>query len=266
MTNHFPMERFSANIAFLFAERPFLERIDAAKAAGFTAVECHFPYDIPVDVLKARLDEAGVRLSGLNTAPGDVARGDWGLAGVPGREADFRRDFDQAASYATTLGARVIHVMAGIVPAEQRGEARRTYVGNLREAARSIAGSGITLVLEPLNTRDKPGYLVSRSDDLAEIIAEIGEPDVKLMFDVYHVQVMEGDLIRRLERHRPIIGHIQIAAAPSRAEPDEGEIAYRAIFDAIAAIGYDGLIGLEYKPRGRTEDGLGWMKALGVGG
>jgi hydroxypyruvate isomerase len=258
------MPAFTANIAFLFADRPFLERIDAASAAGFDKVECHFPYDLPIETLKKRLDGAGVRMTGLNTAPGDVAAGDWGLAGLPGREADFEAGFRQAADYARALGTPMIHVMAGIVDDAARDEAHRTYVRNLRAAARSVAADGITLLLEPLNARDKPGYLVSRSDHIAELIAEIGEPNVKLLFDAYHVQIMEGDLIRRVERHAHVIGHVQIAAVPSRAEPDEGEVHFPAIFDALAANGYDGLVGLEYKPRGSTEEGLAWMDRLGA--
>jgi hydroxypyruvate isomerase len=205
-----------------------------------------------------------MRMTGLNTAPGDVAAGDWGLAGLPGREADFEAGFRQAADYARALGTPMIHVMAGIVDDAARDEAHRTYVRNLRAAARSVAADGITLLLEPLNARDKPGYLVSRSDHIAGLIAEIGEPNVKLLFDAYHVQIMEGDLIRRIERHAHVIGHVQIAAVPSRAEPDEGEVHFPAIFDALAANGYDGLVGLEYKPRGSTEEGLAWMDRLGV--
>jgi hydroxypyruvate isomerase len=258
------MPAFTANIAFLFADRPFLERIDAARAAGFDKVECHFPYDIPVEILKARLDAAGVRMTGLNTAPGDVAAGEWGLAGLPGREEAFEAGFGQAADYARALGAGVIHVMAGVVKESEREEACRTYVRNLRKAARSVAGEGITLLLEPLNARDRPDYLVSRSDQIAELIAEIGEPNVKLLFDAYHVQIMEGDLIRRIERHASVIGHVQIAAVPSRAEPDEGEVSFPALFDALKANGYEGLIGLEYKPRRSTEEGLVWMERLGV--
>jgi hydroxypyruvate isomerase len=257
------MPLFTANIAFLFADRPFLERIDAAKSAGFDRVECHFPYEHAIAELRERLSRAEVQLTGLNTAPGDPARREWGLAGVPGRESDFQRHFEQAAEYATALGASLIHVMAGVVPQSERPRALETYVSNLRRAARTAADQGLTLLLEPLNSRDMPDYLVSRSDDIAAIIAEIGEPNVKLLFDVYHVQIMEGDLIRRLERHREIIGHVQVAAVPSRAEPDEGEVRYGAIFEALQGIGYDGLVGLEYKPRGRTEDGLGWLQALG---
>jgi hydroxypyruvate isomerase len=257
------MPHFTANIAFLFPELPFLDRIDAAKAAGFDKVECHFPYEFPVEVLKARLDGAGVQLTGLNTQPGDRSQGEWGFAGVPGREDQFRRDFAQALTYATALGASVIHVMAGTVVPERKPEALKTYVANLREAASQARPAGITLLLEPLNYRDSPGYLVSRSDELAGLIAEIGEPNVKLLFDVYHVQIMEGDLIKRLEKHRPVIGHVQIAGVPDRAEPDDdNEVNVGAIFRALERIGYGGLVGLEYKPRGDTGAGLRWMRDI----
>lgn len=256
--------RFTANISFMFADRPFLDRIAAAKACGLSHVECHFPYEFPIPFLKDKLAAAGVTMTGLNTLPGDTAKGEWGLACVPGREAEFRAHFDQALNYATALGASVIHVMAGKTDPGARPAALKTYISNLRAAARQAAGTGVTLLLEPLNTRDMPGFLVSKSDDIVSILGEIGEPNVKLLFDLYHVQIMEGDLIRRLERHRSFIGHVQIAAVPSRAEPDEGEVNFPAIFAAIDAIGYRGLVGLEYKPRGRTEDGMAWMKTLGV--
>ncbi len=257
------LPRFTANIAFLFAELPFLDRIAAAKAAGFDKVESHFPYEFSLSDLTDRLDAAGVRMTGVNTPPGDRSKGEFGFAGVPGQEDRFRRDFAQALEYATALEASVIHVMAGVVSPENRHQALKTYAANLRAAAREAAGTGLTLVLEPLNTRDNPGYLVSRSDDIAAIIAEVGEPSVKLLFDVYHVQIMEGDLITRIGRHRDIIGHVQIAGVPDRAEPDESnEVNYAAILQALDAVGYEGLVGLEYRPRGRTEDGLGWLRQM----
>lgn len=256
------MRRFTANISFMFADRPFLDRIGAAKACGLSHVECHFPYEFPIATLKERLQSAGVTLTGLNTVPGDVAKGEWGMAGMPGREAEFNRDFDQALDYASALGASVIHVMAGRLPPERHRAALKTYVANIRAAAKKAASTGITLILEPLNSRDMPNYLVSRSDDIVAILKEIGEQNVKLLFDIYHVQIMEGDLIRRLEKHRDFIGHVQIAAVPSRAEPDEGEVNFSAIFAALDAIGYNGPIGLEYKPRAKTEDGLRWMKTI----
>jgi 2-dehydrotetronate isomerase len=257
------MPTFTANIAFLFPDLPFLDRIDAAKAAGFDKVECHFPYEFPILTLRERLERAGVQLTGLNTQPGDRAKGEWGMAGVPGREEQFRRDFAQALDYAIALGASVIHVMAGTVPNDQRAAGLKTYVASLRMAAREAADAGLTLLLEPLNHRDAPGYLVSRSDQIADILRKIGEPNVKLLFDVYHVQIMEGDLVRRIEKHRDIIGHVQVAGVPDRAEPDgDNEINIRAIFRTLDRIGYGGLVGLEYKPRGDTVGGLGWMQSL----
>jgi hydroxypyruvate isomerase len=259
------MPNLTANIAFLFPELPFLDRIDAAKAAGFDKVECHFPYEFPIEVLKQRLDRAGVQLTGLNTQPGDKAKGEWGFAGVPGREDQFRRDFAQALEYATALGASVIHVMAGTVAPQDKAAALQTYVANLREAGRQASSAGIVLLLEPLNYRDSPGYLVTRSDEIAAVIAEVGEPNVKLLFDVYHVQIMEGDILKRLEKHRAVTGHVQVAGVPDRAEPDDdNEVNYRAVFKALDRLGYGGLIGLEYKPRGDTVAGLAWMKAAGL--
>ena len=250
------MARFTANISFLFADRPFLDRIAAVKAVGIDRVECHFPYEHPIELLKERLAQAQVTLTGINTAPGDQAAGEAGVAGIPGREAEFRRHLDQALEYATALGASTIHVMAGVIGEGDRRAALATYVANLRHAARTVAGSGVTLLLEPLNVRDRPGYLVSRSDEVARIIHEIAEPSVRMLFDVYHVQIMEGDLSRRLREYRDIIGHVQVAAVPTRAEPDEGEVSFSGILQALDDIRYAGLIGLEYRPRGSTEEGL----------
>jgi len=253
------MHKFSANIAFMFADRPFLERIDAAKAAGFEFVECHFPYEFPIQQLKDRLAKASVSLTGLNTSPGDTSKGEWGFAAVPGREKEFEAHFDRALEYASALDASVIHVMAGNVPYDERS--LTTYISNLREAARKASSTKIDLILEPLNRRDMPHYFISRSDDVVDVLKKIDRPNVKLLFDIYHVQIMEGDLIKRLEKHRPYIGHVQIAAVPSRAEPDEGEVNLVAILKALDAIGYSGFVGLEYKPRARTEDGLKWLSA-----
>jgi len=256
------MLHLSANISFMFMERPFLERIAAAARAGFPAVECHFPYEHPVPVLRKALNKAGVRLTGINTAPGDLAAGDWGLACDPKRRAAFRSGVKQALRYANALDVPTIHVMAGMVAEADRKKARRAYMANMAWAAEEAAKAGKTIVSEPLNSRDRPGYFISRSDEVAAMIREIGHPNLKLMFDVYHVQIMEGDVTKRLERHFDIIGHVQIAAVPSRHEPDEGEINFEHVFDTLQRLGYRGYIGCEYKPRGKTEDGLGWMKAL----
>ncbi len=256
------MPPFSANISFMFADRPFLERVAAAANAGFPAVECHFPYEHPIPLLRKLLKAARVRLTGINTAPGERP-GDWGLACDPKRRTEFRAGVRQALKYATALDVPTIHVMAGQIEEADRKKARRAYLANMAWAAEAASKAGRTIVTEPLNSRDKPGYFVSRSDEAAELIREIGHPALKLMFDVYHVQIMEGDVTRRLERHFDIIGHVQIAAVPSRAEPDEGEVNFRHVLKELTRLGYKGYVGAEYKPRGRTEDGLGWMKAWG---
>jgi 2-dehydrotetronate isomerase len=256
------MLRFAANISFLFKELPFLDRFAAAAEAGFRLVECHWPYDNSVEALRDRLERAGLSLVMVNTAPGNLEAGDFGLGAVPGREADFQAAFDQALRYVSSLGATRIHCMAGKVPVT--ATAHRTFVENLRVAADKAQDKGATLVIEPINTRSAPGYFLTKSQQAVDIIAEIDRPNVKLLFDVFHLQIMEGDIITRLETLLPLIGHVQIAAVPSRAEPDEGEINYPAVFDALERIGYDGVVGCEYLPRAGTKDGLVWRRTLGV--
>jgi 2-dehydrotetronate isomerase len=251
----------SANISFMFLEHPFIERISAAAKAGFPAVECHFPYEFPVPVLRQALKSAGVRLNGINTAPGDTSKGDWGLACDPTRRIEFRAGVKQALKYANALDVPTIHVMAGMVLDQDRKKAKRAFLSNMAWAADAAAALGKTIVTEPLNTRDRPGYFISRSDEVVDLIREINRPNLKLMFDVYHVQVMEGDVTKRLEKHFDVIGHVQIAAVPSRHEPDEGELNYAHIFATLKRLGYAGYVGCEYKPRGVTEAGLGWINA-----
>ena len=255
------MLRLAANISFLFKELPFLDRFAAAADAGFTLVECHWPYDNPVDVLRERLERSGLSLVMVNTAPGNAA-GDFGLGAMPGREADFQEALDQALHYVTVLGATRIHCMAGKVPVT--ATAHRTFVDNLRRGADKARGQGVTLVIEPINTRSAPGYFLTKSQQAVDIIAEVDRPNVKLLFDAFHLQIMEGDITTRLEKLKPLIGHVQIAAVPSRAEPDEGELNYRAVFDTLERIDYDGVIGCEYLPRAGTKEGLVWRKKLGV--
>jgi 2-dehydrotetronate isomerase len=256
------MLRLAANISFLFKELPFLERFAAAAEAGFTLVECHWPYDNSIDALRDRLERAGLSLVMVNTAPGNLDAGDFGLGAVPGREADFQAALDQALLYVSSLAAKRIHCMAGKVPVT--ATAHRTFIDNLRIAADKAQTKGVTLVIEPINTRSAPGYFLTRSQQAVDIIQEIDRPNIKLLFDVFHLQIMEGDIITRLEKLLPMIGHVQIAAVPSRAEPDEGEINYRAVFDALERIGYGGVVGCEYLPRAGTADGLVWRKKLGV--
>jgi hydroxypyruvate isomerase len=260
------MLRFAANISFLFKELPFLDRFAAAAEAGFKLVECHWPYDNSVETLRERLERNRLSLVMVNTAPGNLDAGDFGLGAMPGREADFQAALDQALHYMSSLGdGRVsgrIHCMAGKVPVT--ATAHRTFVDNLRRGADKAAGKGVTLVIEPLNSRSAPGYFLSHAQQAVDILGEVDRPNVKLLFDVFHLQIMDGDIITRLEKLLPLIGHVQIAAVPSRAEPDEGEINYRAVFDALERIGYNGIVGAEYLPRAGTKDGLGWMKTLGV--
>jgi hydroxypyruvate isomerase len=188
--------------------------------------------------------------------------GDFGLAALPGREAEARTAIDEAIAYAAAIGAGAVHVMAG--KPESGGKARRTYLDALAYAAGRAEAAGQIVLIEPLNPRDAPGYFLKTSAQAAEIIAEVGRENIKLLFDCYHLQIVEGDLTRRLERLLPIIGHVQIAAVPSRAEPDEGEINYPGVFQALDTLGWSGWTACEYKPRGRTEDGLSWGKRFGL--
>jgi hydroxypyruvate isomerase len=255
------MPRFSANLGFLFADRPDLERVAAAAAAGFGAVEMHWPYAVPAAEMRAALSRSGITMLGLNTPVGNAAAGEFGLGALPGREADFRQAFDQALSYGAAIGASAVHCMAGVVAPDTADEASRTFVANLRDAADKAAGASMTILIEPINHRDKPGYFLHQVEQAASVIAAVGRGNVKIMFDCYHTQIEQGDLIRRFAAHRELVGHVQVAAVPSRAEPDEGELAYPEILRAFAGLGYDGWIGAEYKPRGRTEDGLDWLAA-----
>jgi hydroxypyruvate isomerase len=252
--------RFSANISMLFPEHPFLDRIDAAARAGFKAVECQFPYEWSIADIKARLAANGIPLTGLNTQRGDVAAGERGMAAVPGRSATFRDHLAQALEYATALGVPKIHVMSGVADPARMAAATETFLENMAYAGDEARKAGVTLLIEPLNKYDNPGYFVGTSDAVVALLEKLGRDNVTLLFDVYHIQIMEGDLTRRLERHWPRIGHIQVASVPGRHEPDEGEVAYPAIFQEIAARGWDSWVGAEYNPRGRTADGLGWLR------
>jgi 2-dehydrotetronate isomerase len=255
--------RFSANIGFLFADRPHTERIGAAAVAGFGAVEMHWPYDVPAAETRAALSAAGIGVLALNTPTGNVPAGDFGLGGVPGRQAEFRDGFAMALDYAEAIGAGAIHCMAGVVDPSARSAAEAVFAENLAHAADLAAKTGRTILVEPINHHDRPSYLLNSVEQAARLIGGIGRPNVKVLFDCYHVQILQGDLTRRIEAMLPLIGHVQIAAVPSRAEPDEGELAYAHVLATLDRLGYSGWIGAEYRPRGRTEDGLGWMAALG---
>jgi hydroxypyruvate isomerase len=258
------MPRIAANLGYLFTERPFLERFGAAALAGFSAVELQFVYDQSPSAVKAEIVRHGLTLLGINTPPGQVSGGEFGLAAVPGREAEFTSLFQKALDYAVAIGARQIHVLSGIVTPDQRPAAETTLLRNLTRAADLAAEKGIMLLIEPINPRDRPDYYLNRAEHAAEIIAKLERSNVRMQFDFYHAQVVGGDLIRRFEKHLPVVAHVQVAAVPSRHEPSEGEVNYPAIFEAIDRLGYDGFVGAEYRPRGRTEDGLAWARPYGV--
>jgi hydroxypyruvate isomerase len=248
--------RFSANLGFLWADRPLPDAIRAAKAAGFDAVECHWPYaHDPLDV-KAALDETGLEMLGLNTSRGDVAAGENGLAALPNREAEARAAIDQALDYAQIIDAGAVHVMAGFASGES---AHKTFVANLRYATAQAAENGITILIEPLNHYDAKGYFLSTTAQAVAIIEEVKAPNLRLMFDCYHVQLMEGDLTNRLSRLLPVIGHIQFASVPDRGTPDHGEVNYEHIFSHIDSLGWARPIGAEYKPKIETDLTLDWM-------
>lgn len=254
------MARLSANLGFLWQELPLPDAIRAAKAAGFDAVECHFPYDFPVGAVREALAETGLAMLGINTRRGNVEAGDNGLAAVPGREEQARRAIVEAIDYAVAIEAANVHVMAGKALG---AEARAIFVANLRYACELAAKARITILIEPLNHYDAPGYFLQTCDQALEIMAETGTANIKLMFDCYHVQIMQGDLTRRLRSCWNSIGHVQIAAVPDRREPDHGEVDYRYILRLLDEMGYDRPIGAEYRPATTTQAGLRWLKDFG---
>ena len=251
------MTKFSANLGFLFADRPLPEAIRAAKAAGFDAVECHWPYDTPASEVRAALKDSGLTMLGLNTRRGDVKAGENGLSALPGREAEARKAIDEAIAYAIEINARCIHVMAGF---DESAEGHDTFVENLSYACKAAAPHGLTILIEPLNRHDAPGYFLKTTDQAAAIIDTVGASNLKLMFDCYHVGRTESDLITRLRALLPIIGHIQFASVHDRGPPGGGEIAYDAIFREIATMGWSAPLGAEYKPVGATEQSLQWLR------
>ena len=257
-----PMPRLAANFGYLFTERPLIERFAAAAAAGFKAVEQQFPYDVPPSAVKAELAKHGLTPLGINTPPGRP--GEFGLAAVPGREQDFAALFKQALDYVAAIGGTAVHCLAGHVPPEQRPAAEKVYVSNLTLAADLAREKDIGILIEPINQRDRPNTYLSRVEHAAEVIAKVDRPNIKIQYDFYHVQITQGDVIRRFEAHHKLIGHVQIAAVPSRHEPDQGELNFPVIFEALDGLGYTGWIACEYRPRGRTEDGLGWGRAYGL--
>jgi hydroxypyruvate isomerase len=247
----------------MFNELPFPERFAAAAKAGFAAVEFLVPYDYPVADVTRWLTDNKLANVLFNMPPGDWAAGERGMASLPGREEEFRAGLAKALEYALALGTPTIHAMAGLLPAGADREAhRRTFVDNIRYAARELARHGLTLVIEPINGRDIPGYFLNTQAEGHAIRKEIGEPNLKIQMDFYHAQITEGDLSMTLRNNFEGIGHIQIASVPARHEPDEGEVNYPHLFRLLDELGYAGWVGCEYRPRGKTEDGLGWFSNM----
>ncbi len=261
------MPKFAANLSMLFTEVPFLERFAAAREAGFRGVEYLFPYDYEPGVIAARLHACGLENVLFNMPPGDWGAGERGIASIPGREEEFRVGVERAWRYANRLGVKRVHAMAGIPPVDvDRAACVATLVSNLEYAARQFAPHGITVLLEAINTRDMPGFFVSRQAECFDICAAVNATNIKMQIDCYHMQIMEGDLSTRLRRYGPHCGHVQVAGTPGRNEPDIGEVRYEYVFSVLDEIGYDGWVGCEYRPRMNTVDGLGWYRRLAAAG
>lgn len=252
------MPRFAAHLSMMFTEHPFMARFDAAAAAGFEAVEFRFPYGHPAAEIRGALDRNGLELALFNAPPGDWEAGERGLASLKGREAEFRDSIARALDTAAVLQPHRIHIMAGLA---EGAAARAVYIANLGRAAEMAGAQGLTI--EPINRRDMPGYHLSTSDDAVAVLDAVGAANLGLQFDLYHAQITEGDLTRRLERLMPRIAHIQVAGVPERHEPDSGEVDFAHLFGVLDGLGYEGYVGCEYRPAGRTEDGLGWFGRVG---
>ena len=254
------MPKFAANLTMLFNEVAFLDRFAAARRAGFAGVEYLFPYEHDAKEIRRRLDEQGLTQVLHNLPAGNWGGGERGIACHPDRVAEFEEGVTRAIQYATALGCRQLNCLAGIAPAGvDEVRARTTFVANLRGAARRLQDAGIRLLIEPINTRDIPGFFLRTTAQALEIMGEVGSDNLFLQYDVYHMQIMEGDLATTIQKHLDRIAHVQIADNPGRHEPGTGEINYDFLFDYLDRIGYAGWVGCEYKPAASTESGLGWM-------
>jgi hydroxypyruvate isomerase len=255
------MPRFAANLTTMYNEHPFLERFAAAARDGFKGVEILFPYEHPARELRARLEQQGLEQALFNAPPGDWAKGERGLASLPGREGEFKRTIDTALEYARVLGNRCLHVMAGIVPAgADRARHREHYVGNIAYAAIQARSAGVTVVIEPINTRNIPGYFLNRQEEAHAVCRDAGVANLKVQMDLFHCQIVEGDLAMKIRQYIGGVAHMQIAGVPERHEPDVGEVNYPYIFRLIDELGYAGWVGCEYHPRAGTSEGLGWLR------
>lgn len=258
------MPRFAANLSWLFQDLEFLDRFAVAASCGFKHVEFMFPYEFRPDTVAAKAKKTGVEVALFNAFAGDWAAGERGMAAVPGREAQFDAALEKALTYVEALGCPKLHIMAGM--AAPGPLADQTYVNSLRRASDRVKGMNLTLVIEPINPKDMGGYYLSRVDQGVRLLEMIDRANVKLQLDLYHAQRTEGDLGLLIETHFARIGHVQIAGCPGRNEPDKGEINYPFLFDRLDKLGYDGVIGLEYKPAGKTRAGLGWAAPYGIKG
>lgn len=259
------MPRFAANVSTMFPDVPVAERFDAARSMGFRAVEYLFPYDESPGEIRRRLRDTGIRMILLNTPLGDAGSGERGLAAVPGRQADFKAHFDQSLCYARTLDVPMIHVMAGVVPGEQRDDAEAIFVENVRHAADTAATHDIRILLEPLNHEDTPGYFLTLTAQTRRLMQSISRDNVRLQYDLYHRQIMEGNLARGIADNLDLIAHIQFSSVPGRHEPQFGEVNMPYLFEVCDRLGYDGWIGCEYHPMTTTAEGIGWGRPYGLG-
>ena len=250
------MPRFAANLSLMFTEWDFLDRFAVAADHGFRGVELQFPYDYEPEAIRQRLEAARLELVLINAPPGDFAAGDRGLAALPDRFDEFRASMARAMIYAEHLSPKGVHVMAGIAPARDP-KARAAYLAALAYAADRL--DGFDVLIEPINGRDMPGYFLNDFDAAAAIIAELGRPQVKLQFDIYHRQILHGDVLSGLQALMPIVGHIQIASVPTRAEPNSGELNDDRVLGRLDALGYSGYVGCEYRPAKSTVAGLEWL-------
>lgn len=254
------MPRLAANLSLLYTEHPFLDRPGAAARDGFAAVEWQFPYEHGAAALRARLDAAGLPLVLMNAPAGDWARGERGMACLEDRQDEFRRSVDEALAYAQALRCPRLHVMAGCVPSGgERAALQGLYVERLAWAAAQAASVGVTVLIEPINGRDMPGYFLNHFSFAADLIAEMTLPNLKLQYDIYHRQILHGDVLKSLEALLPVTGHVQVASVPKRHEPGTGELDDQRIFHHLDSLGYDGYVGCEYRPAAGTLEGLGWM-------
>lgn len=251
------MAKFSANLGFLWNYLSLPDAIRAAKAAGFDAVECHWPYEFGTEDIKSALEETNLEMLGLNTRRGNIDLGENGLTALIGREAEAKVAIDEAIEYAVAIDAKNIHVMAGTASGS---EAHSVFISNLKYACEKASSDKKTIVIEPLNHIDVPGYFLSSTDQAKAIIDEVSKQNLKLMFDCYHVQIMKEDVVSKLRALQPIIAHIQFASVPDRGAPDHGELDYERVFAAIAECGYCAPLGAEYISPNKTEETLDWMK------